>query len=676
MKNSPFRAAGVCRSTWFPLARKLISFSLVTRRMNAGWINTGRMNTGWKNIGLMSIGLVGIGLIGIGLVASAVAQSPTQLPMQLQTQGDIKTITHIVFIVKENRTFNNYFGTFPGATGATSGPISTGKTIALGHTPDQVRDLGHSWPDALTAMNSGLMNQFDLVAFGNINGDYRSMSQLLQSDIPNYWRYAQTFTLSDMSFSSLHGPSFPNHLYMIAADNSQVINNPNDPTHPVSPSWGCDATPGSTVQISDVNGNLSNVFPCFDPQTLGDLLEDAGISWRYYAPVQGTSGYIWNSYSAVNHIRNGPLWSSRVVPYGQFLTDVQNGTLPTVSWLIPDGADSEHPPSGTCAGENWTVTQLNALMNSPYWSSTAVFLTWDDFGGFYDPVYPPQPDYYGLGPRVPMLVISPYSKPGYVDHTPYNAASVLKFIETRFGLPNLSARDSAAADMTAAFNFSQTPLLPLTLTARTCPTGPVLSWENGKNMNFPSTTLGTTSSLTKKIYSLGDAPIVFDPSPWVSTLPDYTQTNTCPTTLNPKSNCSVTVTFNPQSAGTRNGKYEVFDNISTSPQLLDLYAIGVSALSAVPSSLAFPITKMGQTKALSVTLTNTSSSKITGVSVTLSSSYFTETNNCASSLAAGATCAITVTFTPKDTKKHSANMSVYSSAVGSPLNVSMSGTGQ
>ena len=230
--------------------------------------------------------------------------------------------------------------------------------------------------------------------------------------------------------------------------------------------------------------------------------------------------------------------------------------------------------------------------------------------------------------------------------------------------------------MTAAFDFRQTPLLPLTLTARTCPTGPVLSWQNGNNMNFPATTLGTTSSLTKKIYSIGDAAIVFDPVAWVATEPDYTQTNTCPTTLNPKSNCSVTVTFNPQAAGARNGKFEVFDNITTSPQLLDLYATGVSPLSSVPTSLAFPNTTIGQTKALSVTLTNTSSSTITGVSVTLSSSYFTQTNTCPSSLAVGAACAITVTFTPKDTKKHTANMYVYSSAVGSPVNVFMSGTGQ
>jgi phospholipase C len=163
-----------------------------------------------------------------------------------------------------------------------------------------------------------------------------------------------------------------------------------------------------------------------------------------------------------------------VVPYSQFSTDATNGNLPAVSWLVPYTGVSEHPPASTCGGENWTVDQLNAIMQGPDWSTTAVFITWDDFGGFYDPVAPQNPDYYGYGPRVPMLIISPYSNPGAVVHTPYEFSSVLKFVETRYNLSSLMLRDADAADMTDAFNFTQTPLPALILTDRTCPKGPIL----------------------------------------------------------------------------------------------------------------------------------------------------------------------------------------------------------
>src|SRR5882672_897476 len=201
--------------------------------------------------------------------------SPQMVSLTGTAIRGIDQIQHIVYIIKENRSFNNYFGTFPGATGATSGPVSNGQTIPLGHTPDRVRDLGHGWGDANTAINAGKMNQFDLVAYGNINGDYMAMSQLYQSDLPNYWSYAQTYTLSDMTFSSLHGGSFPNHMYTIAADNFQSTSNPSNPGHPKFGYWGCDAPVGSAVTLTTSAGKTSSVFPCFDNQTLGDLLTTA-----------------------------------------------------------------------------------------------------------------------------------------------------------------------------------------------------------------------------------------------------------------------------------------------------------------------------------------------------------------------------------------------------------------
>ena len=143
--------------------------------------------------------------------------------------------------------------------------------------------------------------------------------------------------------------------------------------------------------------------------------------------------------------------------------------MPAVSWLLPPEPDSEHPPESMCEGENWTVNVLKAVMQGPDWYSTAVFITWDDFGGFYDHVAPPQVDEFGLGPRVPLLIISPYSKPGYVSHTVYDHTSILKFVETRYGLPALTSRDAWANAMLDSFDFDQPPRLPMLLGKRTCP---------------------------------------------------------------------------------------------------------------------------------------------------------------------------------------------------------------
>lgn len=371
-------------------------------------------------------------------------------------------IRHVVILMKENRSFDEYFGKFPGADGATRGRISTGQLVTLRQTPDRLPyDLGHSWKDTHTAMDNGKMDKFDLVAFGNVNGVMMGYTQMNQSSIPNYWSYAQHFALGDKMFSSLAGPSFGNHLYSIGAQSAGVIGIPNNRT------WGCDAPATTTVSVMDLQGKKSRVYPCFEFQTLGDLLSSRGISWLYYAPTQGQSGYQWNTMDAVKHIRNGPLWTTNVVPETQFVHDAAAGTLPAMSWLIT--ANAEHPPSGTCGGENWTVKTLNALMQGPDWNSTVVFLLWDDFGGFYDHVPPPALDIFGLGPRVPLLIISPWVKPGTVVHTQYEFSSMLKFVETIFGLPALTHRDAQAANMLDAFDFTQQPLAPLVLNPRVCP---------------------------------------------------------------------------------------------------------------------------------------------------------------------------------------------------------------
>lgn len=377
-------------------------------------------------------------------------------------------VEHIVFIVKENRTFDNLFGTFPGSDGATTGTISTGDVINLGRTPDRTpRDISHSFQSAVKAIDGGAMDKFDLIPGGSVNGDYLAYTQHTEEDIPNYFTYARNFVLGDAFFSSLTGPSFPNHLYTVGAQSGGAINNPVK-----SPGvWGCDSPADSTVQVMDDDGTMHPKYPCFDFQTLADSLEARGISWKYYAPGQGQSGYIWSALDAIAHIRLTSLWGEHVVPTSQFVLDARSGNLPAVSWVVVGSGRSEHPPASICVGENWTVEQLNAVMQGPEWNSTVVFLTWDDFGGFYDHVAPPVVDNFGFGPRVPLLVISPWAKPGYVTHTTLEFSSILKFVEQRFGLDPLTARDAQSNDMLDSFDFTQDPLPPLILGTRACPSG-------------------------------------------------------------------------------------------------------------------------------------------------------------------------------------------------------------
>ena len=385
----------------------------------------------------------------------------------------VRKIQHIVFLIKENRTFDHYFGTYPGADGATSGQTSSGKTIPLSHASDKVPwDIGHSWRDALIAINNGKMNKFDLVENGDLEGYKLAYTQLHESDIPNYFSYARNFVLADRMFSSMAGPSFPNHLFTVAAEDDGILDNP----HPNHYNWGCDSDDDQSVPVQKPAGRLTTEPPCVDFQTLADSLEAAHIGWKYYAPPKGHYGYQWSTLDAIKHIRESPLWREHVVNDDQFVSDALQGKLPAVSWLVT-GDDSEHPPLSTCSGENWTVRQLNAVMNGPDWNSTVVFVTWDDFGGFYDHVPPPDIGNSSLGPRVPLLIISPYARKNFVSHTQYEFSSFLKFAEVRFRLPALNDRDSKAGDMLDSFDFSGEPQPTLILQERSCPIASEFTWR-------------------------------------------------------------------------------------------------------------------------------------------------------------------------------------------------------
>ena len=375
-----------------------------------------------------------------------------------------RQIKHVVFILKENHTFDNYFGAFPGADGASTGTIHTGKIVNLGDAPNYIpEDILHDSHHCLLAMDGGKMDRFDLIPGSFQENRLINYTRYRQDQIPSYWALASRFVLADKFFTSVHGPSFPNHLFTIGAQSGGAIDNPTGRV------WGCDASSGTTVPIIGADGNRERVRPCFDFTTVADSLNSAGMSWRYYGAAQGARGYQWSAFDAIRHIRRGPQWKTNVRPADSFTADVARNDLATMTWITTESAHSEHPEfAGSCAGENSTVAFVNAIMNSPLWNSTVIFISWDDFGGFYDHVAPPQLDALGLGPRVPLLIVSPLVKSGFIEHRQLEFASIVKFIEEVFALPFLTARDANANDMFDAFDFQDAPLAPSLLPMRDC----------------------------------------------------------------------------------------------------------------------------------------------------------------------------------------------------------------
>lgn len=379
-------------------------------------------------------------------------------------------IQHVVFLSRENRSYDEMFGRFRGGDGVTSGRLSNGRMMPLMRSPDHLLlDVGHSGGAAVTADNNGRMNGFDLLPGAVQEGHDVAMSQFWPSQIPNYWSYAQHFTLDDHFFSTINGPSYPNHLVTVAASSNNTDDNPILNTRHA---WGCDS--GKYTRVDAINPATDKHYfikPCFNIPTLVDELNRHHVSWKYYAPGPFHSGYIWSALDSIKHIRYSHYWKEDVPSDTQFIKDVTAGTLPAVSWLVTNEEQSDHPPHSICVGENWVVHELNALMRSPLWDSTVVFMNWDDFGGFYDHVPPPHYNYLALGPRVPSIVISPYARAHFVDHKTYDYSSILRYIEDRWHLGQLTYYDRHAASIGADLNVHQTPLPPLILHQRRCPAG-------------------------------------------------------------------------------------------------------------------------------------------------------------------------------------------------------------
>ena len=232
--------------------------------------------------------------------------------------------------------------------------------------------------------------------------------------------------------------------------------------------WGCDANKAARV-TTFAKGRLGRTYPCFSIKSIADEANAANQTWRYYDAPLGKPSFIWSSFDAIKRVRYSPQWKTNVVDPSHFAGDVQNGRLAAISWLIPSRRDSEHPNMSECQGENWTVQQINTVMASSYWKDTAIILTWDDYGGFYDHVAPPRITPYELGPRVPLIVISPYAKPHFVSHQIYDFRSVMKYLEQTFQLPHKMKYDRSVASIGDMLDPAQQPLPPQLLSTRPCP---------------------------------------------------------------------------------------------------------------------------------------------------------------------------------------------------------------
>ena len=389
----------------------------------------------------------------------------------IQARSKIK---HIVFVILENHTYDNIFGRYPIGDGATTATVSGTGTIDLLHAPPfDWHDIDHGSTNAQIAIDGGKMDGFAKNNGANLYGDQMAFEQYDQADVPNFWRYAQQYTLGDRMFSSAAGTSFPNHLLTVAAQTGGVVGNP----HYWQVGWGCDSGPQTQTEYLNAAGKSVEVkgAPCFTFQSFADSLQTAKKTWGYYAAPSSDLGYLFSTLDAIKSIRTTPLWKLHVHDEQNFAADAQIGNLPFFSWVTPRYDETSHPPYSICSAENWVVSKMNALMAGPDWSSTAVFLVWDDFGGFYDHVVPPTIDRFGLGPRVPFLIISPYAKHDSIDTTTYSFESILHTAEEIANVAPLTTRDSQAANVLGGFDFRQKPVPALPLTTRSCTPGPTMA---------------------------------------------------------------------------------------------------------------------------------------------------------------------------------------------------------
>jgi phospholipase C len=462
----------------------------------------------------------------VGCAGTSMPSSTAGAAALAKTEASSGKIQHIVIIVQENRTFDNFFDCFkgtdcvktapgpgaqPGPTQPTSSPCPVLYTPSPGPTPTPIQiqfhqkllvlDPGHTYcPSFKTEYDNGRMDGFAYV--DGLPGDAKKNYVYRVTDpshIKPYIAMAQQYVLGDRMFPTEFSASYTAHQTLIRGDatyesGESLVDLPhNDP----GSWWGCDAKTGAMTPLLSKTQQYTydGPFPCMTYETIRDTLEARGISWRYYVPpLNKYGGQMWNAFDGISAVRNSKEWPNYPTvtarpftcpaaancvswPNTNILCDVSGtqGTkvcptanpsgpveLPGVSWVIPTGEESDHYNPNKHGklvdyGPDWVSSVVNAIGESKYWNSTAIIIVWDDWGGFWDHVPPPQLDYRGLGFRVPLLIVSPYAKKGYVSHTQYEFGSILKFAETTFGLDSLNTTDLRANNLSDSFDFTQKP---------------------------------------------------------------------------------------------------------------------------------------------------------------------------------------------------------------------------
>ncbi len=398
--------------------------------------------------------------------SSGLAAAPSSAPeYPAGHKPGVQAIQHVIIILQENRTPDNLFHGLAGADIADYGINSKGQKITL--TPLPLANgygLDHYHPDFLKMYDQGKMDGADLIPgdCGKNCPPNMQFKYVDPNDVKPYLQMAEQYAFGDRMFQTNQGASFAAHQFIIAATSAptatsrlfaseNVYGVPN-----ATGRAGCTAPPEEYATLIDPLGN-ENLFmyPCFEHLTLMDLLDNQGLSWRYYTP---SLGYIWTGPNAVEHLRLGQDWQYVIPDPKQVLKDIADGRLANVTWVMPPGQSSDHPHGNNGSGPSWVASIVNAVGNSPYWANTAIFVSWDDWGGWYDHVAPPIRNSYEYGFRVPLLVVSSYAKPGYVSHVNHDFSSILKFAETVFSLPSLGFGDRYSDNLTDCFNFGQKPL--------------------------------------------------------------------------------------------------------------------------------------------------------------------------------------------------------------------------
>ena len=374
-------------------------------------------------------------------------------------------IKHVVVIFQENRTPDNLFHGLPGADIANSGINSKGQVIPLEPEPLAIPyDLDHSHVAFVHMYDNGKMDGADKIYVACIpntancpppNPQFKYVDP---ADVAPYFNMAERYTFADRMFQTNQGPSMPAHMFLISGTSAPSPDSPDfvseNPSH-ANEGSGCHAGPDVQVVLIDPLGKEGNPqYPCFEERTLIDELDAAGLDWRYYAPFARS---IWVSPNAIRHIALGPDFNKVIIPQTTVLQDIATGKLAPVTWVMPSGRASDHAYGNNNEGPSWVSSIVNAIGNSAYWSDTAIFITWDDWGGWYDHVAPKIYNSYEYGFRVPLIVVSPYAKNAYVSHTTHDFGSMLKFIEENFSLPSLGTADERADDLADCFDFAQTP---------------------------------------------------------------------------------------------------------------------------------------------------------------------------------------------------------------------------